>query len=266
LKYSRFELLALSVGSVSIAGAIFAAFRRGLLVEELIAQTLFLVVLVGAVHWGRKGGTLTAVIAVVAYAAIRAPLLIRESFSPDALELILIRTLTYSVVGIAGGELCGRVRYLLASVESNSNIDECTRLFNERFIAEMLRSMIGEYERYKTTFSVVALSLAESPQARLRPAMLRTVANQVRGDVRLVDDVAYLDDGRFLLVLPHTDKAGARIAADRVSNGVRRVLGETGDSVRAEVLGVVDDLAAIRHLCGAAETPDAISSEPGAAA
>ena len=95
--------------------------------------------------------------------------------------------------------------------------------------------------------------------------MLRAVATQIRGDVRLVDDVARLDDGRFLLVLPYTDKAGARIAADRVSQGVRRVLGKKGDSVSADVLGADEDLSAIKDLCGAAPTPES-SEEPRAAA
>ena len=84
--------------------------------------------------------------------------------------------------------------------------------------------------------------------------------------MRLVDDVARLDDGRFLLVLPHTNKAGARIAADRVSQGVRRVLGEKGDSLRADVLGVEEDLCAIKDLCAATAIPEVSSEEPRAAA
>ena len=270
MKYSRFELLALSVGMVSVAGAVLGTLRGGLVIEEIVAQALLLVVLVSAVHWGRKAGTVTAILAILTYVVMRAPLLIRERFSADVVELVLIRTLTYGVVGIVGGELCSRIRYLLARLERTSNIDECTQLFNERFIAETLRSMIGEYERYRQSFSVVAISLAESSMTGLPPAhrrsRLRAVATQIRGDVRLVDDVALLDDGRFLLVLPHTDKAGARIAADRVSRGVRRLLGEQGDSLRADVLGVEEDLCAIRDLCGATAIPDVGSEETRAAA
>ncbi len=263
MKYSRFEWLALSVGAVSAAAAVLSAFRNGLLIEELIAQSLLLVVLVGAVHWGRKGGTVTAVLAVVVYVALRFPLLLREGFSPDALGLVLIRMLTYGVVGIAGGALCGRVRYLLASLENASNLDECTQLFNERYVAGMVRSLVGEYERYRTTFSLVTLSLADSDH--LSPASLRAVANQVRGDVRLVDDVARLDDGRFLLVLPHTGKAGAGIAAARVNAGVRRILRGPDDATRVEILGADEDLAAIRALCGAPEAPS-VAEETQAAA
>ena len=266
MKYSRFELLALIVGLVSVSSAVLSTFHSGLLVEELIAQTLLMVVLVGAVHWGRKGGALAAVLAVLAYLALRAPLLFRESFSTDVMGLVLIRALTYSVVGVAGGELCSRVRYLLASLETTSNIDEATRLFNERFIFDMLRSLVMEYERYRTPFSIVTLSLEAPSGARLGPATLRAVGTQVRGDVRLVDDAARLGDGRFLLVLPHTGKAGARVAADRVSQGVKRVLGQAGHVVRADVFGADEDLGVIKDLCGAPATPDVNSERPEAVA
>jgi hypothetical protein len=137
------------------------------LLEECIAQALFLMVLVAAVHWGSKAGTITAVVAILAYGGIRTPWLLREGISGDMIGLILVRTLTYGVVGIAGGALCSRVRYLLARLESNSSIDDATGVFNQRFISEMLLSMVGQYERYHKTFSVVILSLLRSDD---RPA------------------------------------------------------------------------------------------------
>ena len=42
-------------------------------------------------------------------------------------------------------------------------------------------------------------------------AVVRTVANYLRGDVRMVDEVARLDDGRFLVILPHTRREGGRV-------------------------------------------------------
>src|SRR5262249_40389205 len=141
VRYSRFELLALSIGSFSAAGTILATLRRGLVIEEIIAQALLLLVLLGAVHWGRKAGEVTAILAMVIYGLMRAPLLLRDGFSIDVVGLLLIRTVTYGVIGIAGGRLCSRIRYLLARLDSTSNIDESTGLFNERFITRTLQSM-----------------------------------------------------------------------------------------------------------------------------
>jgi GGDEF domain-containing protein len=265
VKYSRFELLALSVGSVSLVGVVLATLRNGPLVEEVVAQALLFVVLVGAVHWGRRGGMVTFALAVLAYFLMRAPLIAREGLSPDVLTLVLVRTFTYGVVGVAGGELCSRIRYFLARLDDGSNIDEPTGLFNQRYISAMLRSMIGQHERYGESFSVVTLRLSASLTAALRPtrqrSLLRAVGTGIRNDVRLVDDVARLDDGRFLLVLPHTDRRGARVVAERVSAGVRRLLGAKEEAVATEVLGVEEDLAALQELCGfrPAEPPGRVS-------
>ena len=132
-------------------------------------------------------------------------------------------------------------------------MDEVTGLFNQRFVTEMLRSMIGQHERYHKPFSIVLLSVEKASGTSGVPnrSVLRRVATQIRGDLRLVDDVARLDDGRFLLVLPHTEKAGAHIAADRVRSGVNRLLRADGPLAEIEVLGTEGDLPAIIALCGA---------------
>lgn len=254
MKYSRFETLAMAVGSLSVTWTVLSTWRNGALVEELIAQALFLAVMVAAVHWGRKAGTVAALIAMAIYVAMRTPWLVHEHFSGDVVGLVLIRTITYGVVGIAGGALCSHIRYLLAGLDSNSNIDPATGVLHQRFITEVLRSMIGQHERYQKPFSVVVLWLADAsaPAAShaTPPAVLRKVAAQIRNDLRLVDDVAHLENGRFLLVLPYTAKAGAHVAANRVQGGVKRLLGEAGPTVCIEVLGIEDDAPAILALCG----------------
>lgn len=270
MKYSRFELLALSVGSVSIVGTVLSSLRSGLSIEEIVAQVLLLVVLVGAVHWGRKAGLVTAILAIVTYVCMRVPLLLRDGFSTDVVGLLLIRTVTYGAVGIAGGRLCSRIRYLLARLESATNIDESSGLFNERFITRTLWSMIGQYERYQRAFSVVTVSIVDPSMTGSKHAppqrILRAVATEIRGGLRLVDDVGRLDDGRFLLVLPHTDKSGAQVAANRVSERIRRMVGSNAEWVRATVFGAEEDLGAIKDLCGTRPSPETGSGPFEAAA
>ena len=74
------------------------------------------------------------------------------------------------------------------------------------------------------------------------------MADHIRNDVRLVDDVGRLDDGRFVLVFPHTPKAGGEVAAARVRQGVRDLLGAKDESVEASVYGSEEDAGAIRAL------------------
>jgi GGDEF domain-containing protein len=264
VKYSRFEMLALAVGATAILGTVMAAWHSQPVVQEVVAQVLLLGVLAGAVHWGRGGGFAAAIVAIVAYIAMRAPLLARDGLTPDLLDLILVRTLTYGFVGIIGGEVCGRVKYLLARLNSALNVDEETQLYNQRFVLRILQASIGQHTRYGAPFSIVLVELSPALTSELRPSrrrsILKTVANHVRGDVRLVDDVGRLDDGRFLLVLPHTPTDGAAIAAERVRTGVRDLLGARDESVETRVLGAPDDLRELQDLVDSLTPPEPATS------
>ena len=78
--------------------------------------------------------------------------------------------------------------------------------------------------------------------------MMRAVATHIRDDVRLVDDVGRLDDGRFVLLFPQTPKAGGGVAAERVSETVRDLLGARDESVSTRVLGAPEDLTELQSL------------------
>ncbi len=264
MKYMRFEMLAVAVGGVAIFGTIVASWRGQPIVEELIAQLLLLAVLVGAVHWGRNGGFVAAVFAIVVYIAMRAPLVAGDGITPDVLDLVLVRTVTYGFVGIVGGEVCGRIKYLLARLESALNVDEETQLYDQRFVARLVESNFGQYSRYTTPFSIGLIELTPALTSELAPArrrsLLKATANHIRNDVRLVDDVGRLDDGRFVLVLPHTPKQGGQVAAERVRTGLLDLLGARDESVTSEVIGAPEDVAAIQGLARSL-VPDTASTD-----
>jgi GGDEF domain-containing protein len=252
VKYSRFELLTIAVGGVTILATAMVALQPRPDWTELAAQLLLLPVLVSAVHWGRKGGLTAALAATLTYLALRLPSVVSVGLEADVLQLILIRTVTYGFVGVIGGEICGRIKYFFARLEDSCSIDEHARVYNQRFISQLLANHVGEAARYGAVFSLAIIELAPSLTAELRVSRARTlvraVADHIRNDVRLVDDVGRLDDGRFVLVFSHTPKDGAVVAATRVRMGVRDVLGAKDESVRVTVLGSGEDDAAIRAL------------------
>lgn len=252
MKYSRFERLALAVGALAILGTVLASWNAQPVLEEIIAQALLFVVLVGAVHWGRSGGFLAAIFAIIVYLALRAPLLFGEGLTPDLLDLVLVRTVAYGVVGILGGEVCGRIKYLLARLEGGANLDEETRVYNQAYLGRILEANLGLHARYKTPFSIVLIALAPALTSELKPSrrrsLLRAAANHIRNDVRLVDDVARLDDGTFVMVLPQTPKSGGAVAAGRVREGLRELLGARDESVTARVLAVPEDHSELSSL------------------
>lgn len=255
MKYSRFEWLTIGVGAVAVAATVTFALQPQPDWIEIAAQLLLMLALVGAVHWGRKGGLVGALVATLAYVALRLPGVVSVGLETDALQLIVIRTVTYGLVGIIGGEICGRIKYFFARLEGSCSIDEPSRVYNQRFIAQLLSTHLGEAARYGALFSIAIIEIAPDLTAELRPSGVRTlvraVADHIRNDARLVDDVGRLDDGRFALVFPHTPKEAAVVAATRVRIGVRDVLGAKDESVRVSVMGSAEDTSDIQALLDA---------------
>lgn len=275
MKYSRFELLMTTLGGLVVIGSVFLGSSASTVAwQEIVAQLLIIIVLAAAVHWGRDGGSIAAFAAILGYVLMRIPLLKELGPSNTLVVMISTRSVVYAIVGIVGGEFFGRIRYLFAHLDGNSMLDEYTLVYNRAYCAQALKSGLGQYQRYETPFAIAILSLAPGLLADLRPSrqrtLLRGVASTIRNDVRLVDDVGYLGDGRFLIMLPQTPKPGAKTASDRIRTSVRDLVGAKDESVSATPLGCPGDSAAIcdlarsldpatesrvQDVCGSDETP-----------
>lgn len=254
MKYSRFEQLIVAAGSIIILGTLALSLSGGGPgYEETAAQLMLLVTLVAAVHYGRKGGMIVAMAAATIYVVLRIPLLSSVAgVSPTTLIMIISRLAAYGLVGVVGGDLFGRIKYMFARFENSGTIDDWSRVYNQLYAYRALEQTQGRFTRYGEPFSVVLLTLSPSLTMELRPSRQRTlirgVANYIRGDVRMVDEVSRLGDGRFVMLLPHTDRDGGRIVCDRVAAGVRHALGAREESVSAVCYGAAEDTAAITSL------------------
>jgi GGDEF domain-containing protein len=238
---------------MAILGSILFAYQGAFVLEEIAAQVLLLGVLLGAVHWGRNGGFIAAIAASLIYVVVRIPLALSEQRLTGAVaSLILVRVLTYGLIGIVGGELCSRIRYIFARLEDSSSIDEWSRLYNQRLIGRTLATAAGQYTRYRTAYSVVILDLSEALFADLRASkqrsLVRGIADYIRNDIRLVDEAGRLDDGRFVIVLPHTPKEGGRVVAERLHKGACDTVGAKNDSIAMTLLGADEDAASLADL------------------
>ncbi len=261
MPYARFEKLVIAVGFAAIAGSLFFSYQGAVVIEEIIAQLLLLGVLIGAAHWGRNGGFVAALLASLVYITMRIPLVIEsEGLTTDIAALLAVRILSYGLVGIVGGELCSRLKYLFARLERSSSIDDWSQVYNQQFIARALETTLGQFDRYHSPFSVLTIEIAEALTAELRPSrhrmLVRGVANHIRNDIRLVDEVGRLDDGRYLIVLPHTARDGALVASERISAGVADVLGAKSDSISVTLLSAPEDRAAIVELAAGLRKAD----------
>jgi len=235
MKYTQFEQLVIGAGAVTIAATVVVSLAGNGLSDwpSLIAQLMLLPVLIVAVHYGRKAGLLAALLASAVFIVLQIPALSApEGLSPSEVGLIAFSIAAFGLVGIVGGDLCGRVKYVFARYNQSESIDDWSHVYNQRRAAELLASARERFARYGEPFSVVVIAQTPSPDADPRPtrrrALVRAVADHLRGDIRMVDEVARLDDGRFLVILPHTDRQGGVIVAERLTEGVRQLHGEDG--------------------------------------
>lgn len=247
----RSESLVFVFGTLIIVASLLAVPAIVPDATEVAAQLLLVIVLAGALYAGRSGGFIAALLAIAVYVAMRLPLLESQGFTPALLRLLAIRSGSYAIVGVVGGDLWGRVKYLFARLENNAMLDPESGVYSARFAASAIASGIGHWQRYQTPFSIVrmtiapaALPLRTSPRRRL----LRRAAGHISGDIRVVDHVAAEATGIFLVILPRTGSAGARTAAVRLTDGVRAIVGGDATAVHTRVYSADTDLADISRI------------------
>ncbi|MDO8848444.1 MAG: hypothetical protein Q7W51_08680 [Coriobacteriia bacterium] len=255
MKYSHFEALALVLGTGAIIASIFIAPTVAPQAAEITAQLLLILVLAGALHWGRNGGFLATLVAIAVYVAMRVPLLQDQGLSNDVLTLLATRSVTYAIVGVVGGELSARIKYLFARLENDSLIDPQTGVYSARYAADAIISGVGQWERYKTEYSVVTINLAQGVFAALKAKdvrhLMRQVAGYVRNDIRMVDDLAAGATGTFYVLLPRTDGVGAVVVAERLASGVRGLFDARDEPVTVTMLSASSGAPELKKLADA---------------
>ena len=253
MKYEAFERLVLLLGAASVLATLAIASGTPLLAQEIVAQLLVFVVLVGAVHWGRRGGLLAAIGASLVYAAMWIFSADLTEMTPQLLALMLTRVFAYGLIGIVGGALCAKMKYVLASLEHASGVDGVTGIYSEQMLAPLLDNATARFERYVEPYSLIVIEPRQlamrSPSNSRERALVRRVAGHIRGDIRLMDDAGRTADGRFVVILPHTDKSGGQVATDRLLKNLRTSAGANDPgSFDGHCLGAAEDATAIAKL------------------
>lgn len=252
MKYTHFETLSLVLGSLAIVGSVFIAPSASSHATEVAAQLLIIVVFGSALHWGRNGGFLAALLALMLYVAMLFPLLRLQGLSSEVLTMLVSRSITYALVGIVGGEVASRIKYVFARLENDSLIDPVTGVYSPRYASESILSGLGQWERYHSEFSVIELSAPAEPYSRLKPSqhrqLMKQVASHLRSDIRMVDDLAFRSPATFIVLLPGTPEAGARVVAERLAPAFSSILGLNAEGFDVAVLSASTDSAGLHQL------------------
>lgn len=254
MRHNRLEQLVLAIGGAAILGSLAVSLPTGSQPElvEIIAQVMLIAVLFTGVRYGRRGGAIAASIAAIVYVGMRVPALTPYSPSGTVVLMLALRVVAFGLVGIVGAETSRQLQYSFARLEGGSALDEWSRVFNEKYFMRELEQALGRAQRYSEPFTTVVLSLSPSLFADLKPSrqrtLVRTLSGNLRADIRMVDEVARLNDGRFVVLLPHTPKEGGAVVSTRLGALTRLTLGARDEAVSVRDLSAPEDEAALRAL------------------
>jgi len=267
MKYARFEELVLVLGGTVVLGSIALSYSSGAPeFAEVFAQMMLFGVLFAAVRYGRRGGLIAAIIASAIYLVMRMDMFSLTEMTTTGLIVVVSRLAAFGLVGVAGGEICSRVRYGMARLEGASALDDWSRVYNQRWAHRTLDAARARAIRYSEPFSVVVVGISRSVLAGMRPsrqrALVRGIADHIRADVRVVDEVSRLEDGRFVILLPHTPKTGGEVVAGRLTRGTAALLGSKPDSVSVKLMAMPGDESAVHALIESIAPELAENQEP----
>ncbi|PYO42523.1 MAG: hypothetical protein DMD33_10065 [Gemmatimonadetes bacterium] len=183
----------------------------------------------------------------IAFAAATSLLRLRTGFDqmPETtpLQLRILNEVAYfAVVGvaIAGLSQLRRTQDQLAQLATH---DPLTSVLNARAFSQELTQELGRNRRYGRPLALIYLDLDDFKKVNdahghaTGDAVLRLVADAMRGAVRQADVVGRLGGDEFGVLMPETDGDVAHAAASRLVAGIRTVFRGT-PSVTASI-GVV---------------------------
>lgn len=106
--------------------------------------------------------------------------------------------------------------------EELSNVDELTTLHNRRFFFPEAQNVLAHSTRYGNAFSLMLIDVDQFKQINDRhghavgDAVLKDIADTLETQTREVDILARFGGEEFVIALPSTDLAGARLLAERI--------------------------------------------------
>ena len=230
LGYNRARQLLLGVGLLVLLVTAAIMYVRRVDTVEVVGTLLFIPIFVALVFWNVRGGVIAAVLAAVAYIALRAPA-IDTVGAGSFLGPILSRAFAYLAFGLIGGWANKQLETSLTKLELYDQIDDYTGLYNARFVVQDTELELSRSKRYQTIFSI---SIVEFPVAALehltrrqRASIRKDLGRMLKEAVRTVDRAAHGFDGtnhRFACVLPETAREGASIFTNRLADRMAEFL------------------------------------------
>lgn len=253
MTYSYFRNLALVFGLALTLGTTLLIYLGYADPVEAMGQALFVIILVFAVLYFQKGGGWAALAATTIY--LGALFAIGPQNEPAYVwPAAILRITLYGFTGLAGGELCYRVKKTLDEISDTDLVDHDTGLFTKEYFFKLVGSNIEVFERYDSPFSLLLftfdpLALSRLPGPAGRKALL-TIGHEIKESIRPSDEASRTSDDTFAVILDQTAGENAQAVIDRITPLLKKIFGEEG-KINHKLLTTPDDLEEIRKYSGA---------------
>lgn len=279
MSYNRARALILIAGLAVLLLVAIVTYTRRVDPIEVGATLLFIPIFLGFIFKGVKGGIAGAVVAVLAYAALRYPA-IELVGAGRFTSLMVSRSVAYLAFGAIGGLASQQLEASLTKLDLFDQIDDSTGLFNARFFVDNTGLEMERSDRYRTLFSVtivdVPRSAFETMNRRQKERALKELGQLLKNSIRTVDRAVHVEDEtvhRFAAILPETARDGSLVFVTRLVAKMKELLAQRGAGPEAQQIahdvsvfpGDEADLQALRdrfHALDAIEHPESADLTP----
>jgi GGDEF domain-containing protein len=248
MSYTYFRNLALVFGLALTLGTTLLIYLGYADPVEAMGQALFVLVLVCAVVYFQKGGGWAALAASLVYLGA----LLAIGPKADAAYVwpaAILRITLYGFTGIAGGEICYRVKTTLDDISRTDLLDHDTGLFTKEYFFKLVGSNIEVFERYNSPFSVLVFNFKPSDLEKLpktaRETALLAIGRELKDSIRPSDEASRPAEDAFAVLLDLTAGQNADAVITRVNAVLKKVLGDEAE-ISHKLLSAPDDLEEIR--------------------
>jgi len=222
LGYERARQLILVAGLIVLLIVAGLMYARRVETVEVAGTLLFIPIFLAFVFKGLRGGLIAAILAAIAYGALRYPAIELVGAGRFA-SLIASRAVAYLAFGVIGGIANAQLAASLTKLDLFDQIDDASGLFNARFFVDNTNLEMERAERYQTLFCVVVVdvptAVLEPLNRRQRERVVKELGTMIADSVRTVDRGVHASDEsrhRFAIILPETARDGGRVFASRL--------------------------------------------------
>ncbi|HEB12965.1 MAG TPA: diguanylate cyclase [Actinobacteria bacterium] len=252
MNYRKFEAMALAGTLVAVLVSMVISITKESDVSVILGQALFIPVLFFSLHYGRKIGFLVATTSSLIYLIARVQEVNEFSLSSLDGQLIISRAALFGFVGILSSELAARFKYFSARFSEEGNLDHTTNLFSQDYLQTLIARLFHEYDRHNRTFSIIFFTIDWRPavDTSIKKHRFSKLAKVIRDNVRLVDEVGYVNDDCFCIVLPDTHLSAATLVCKRLESFLRRKQAPDTESLRIskKILCASDNSAEVKAM------------------